>query len=346
MTLLVALLSRDSVPRAARNWEPSIEFMTVPEAGPAGPTGSRQSAAVSPAPARVSRSSCLQRAVCGGCSRSPSGPSRQSKADSTWKNTIHLGTEYAALLVEPGIAHRHDRDAARAGRPGHRGGDGQRHGRVRDRPRKTLIVQRLRMGNAAIPSDRGGDNEYDPDNAWTDATGIPAPAPGAAGRKMDERGSHQHTVAGLRHLIVRACGTPRSSTLPRRRPADLGRAGCGAKPPGAGHRNQPVGRSHDQQRAVRGAAVLRPGQRHAVCRAARTAHAHVSLGAGTRDVQHGSRRSVIGGSGPVVAEHEFTAGVPMPGTERVRMNLYFFRYSPEPPRSDVEVVIERFQYLP
>ena len=41
-----------------------------------------------------------------------------------------------------------------------------------------------------------------------------------------------------------------------------------------------------------------------------------------------------------------TAGVPIPGTEKVRMNLYFFRYSPEPPQSDVEVVIERFQYLP
>jgi hypothetical protein len=49
---------------------------------------------------------------------------------------------------------------------------------------------------------------------------------------------------------------------------------------------------------------------------------------------------------PLVAEHDFTSGVPIPGTERVRMNLYFFRYSPVPPQSDVEVVIERFQYLP
>jgi hypothetical protein len=50
--------------------------------------------------------------------------------------------------------------------------------------------------------------------------------------------------------------------------------------------------------------------------------------------------------GVVVAQHEFTSGVPTPGTERVRMNLYFFRFSPVPPEKDVEVVIERFQYLP
>ena len=55
---------------------------------------------------------------------------------------------------------------------------------------------------------------------------------------------------------------------------------------------------------------------------------------------------VQGMTAPAVAEHEFTAGIPVPGTERVRMNLYFFRYSPQPLSRDVEVVIERFQYLP
>ena len=50
--------------------------------------------------------------------------------------------------------------------------------------------------------------------------------------------------------------------------------------------------------------------------------------------------------GAVIAQHEFTSGVPTPGTERVRMNLDYFRYSPTPPKKDVEIVIERFQYLP
>jgi hypothetical protein len=51
-------------------------------------------------------------------------------------------------------------------------------------------------------------------------------------------------------------------------------------------------------------------------------------------------------SGHVVAQHEFTSGVPTPGSERVRMNLYYFRYSPMPPKKDVEVVVERFQFIP
>jgi hypothetical protein len=49
---------------------------------------------------------------------------------------------------------------------------------------------------------------------------------------------------------------------------------------------------------------------------------------------------------PDVAQHEFTAGVPTPGNEHVQINLYFFRYSPNPPAREVEVVIERFQYFP
>ena len=57
-------------------------------------------------------------------------------------------------------------------------------------------------------------------------------------------------------------------------------------------------------------------------------------------------RTIRGTSGPVVTSHEFTAGVPAPGREQVRMNLYYFRYSSTPLVKDMEVVIERFQYLP
>jgi hypothetical protein len=38
--------------------------------------------------------------------------------------------------------------------------------------------------------------------------------------------------------------------------------------------------------------------------------------------------------------------VPVSGTETVRMNLVFFRGSPTPPAGNVEVVIEKFEYLP
>lgn len=50
--------------------------------------------------------------------------------------------------------------------------------------------------------------------------------------------------------------------------------------------------------------------------------------------------------GPLIASHTFTTGVPTPGDERVSLQFYYYRKSPHPPRSNTEIVIERFQYLP
>ena len=35
-------------------------------------------------------------------------PFTKIQPDSTWRNSTHLGTEYAAILVEPGRLHAHD----------------------------------------------------------------------------------------------------------------------------------------------------------------------------------------------------------------------------------------------
>jgi hypothetical protein len=47
-----------------------------------------------------------------------------------------------------------------------------------------------------------------------------------------------------------------------------------------------------------------------------------------------------------VATRDFKAAIPVPGNERVHMDLYYFRSSPRPPLADVEVIIERFRYFP
>jgi hypothetical protein len=48
----------------------------------------------------------------------------------------------------------------------------------------------------------------------------------------------------------------------------------------------------------------------------------------------------------VVAAHVFTSGVPSPGHEAVRINLYVFDNKQNPLRHEVEVIIEKFEYLP
>ncbi len=48
----------------------------------------------------------------------------------------------------------------------------------------------------------------------------------------------------------------------------------------------------------------------------------------------------------VVAEHVFTSGIPSPGSERVHINLYIYGKSRTQQQKGVEVVLEKFEYLP
>ncbi len=47
-----------------------------------------------------------------------------------------------------------------------------------------------------------------------------------------------------------------------------------------------------------------------------------------------------------IAAHVFTSGIPSPGSESVRLNLYVFANQRNPLRHEVEVIIEKFEYLP
>jgi hypothetical protein len=47
-----------------------------------------------------------------------------------------------------------------------------------------------------------------------------------------------------------------------------------------------------------------------------------------------------------VAEHVFTAGVPSPGIESIRVALYIYRAATLKLQRQMEVVIERFTYFP
>jgi hypothetical protein len=52
-------------------------------------------------------------------------------------------------------------------------------------------------------------------------------------------------------------------------------------------------------------------------------------------------------AGPgAIAEHAFTSGVKSPGSERISFNLYFLESPRNPLQRPVEVIIEKFQFLP
>lgn len=58
------------------------------------------------------------------------------------------------------------------------------------------------------------------------------------------------------------------------------------------------------------------------------------------------RGIATGGSADVVAAHVFTSGVPSAGSEAVHMSLYVFESKRNPLQNEVEVIIEKFEYLP
>lgn len=52
------------------------------------------------------------------------------------------------------------------------------------------------------------------------------------------------------------------------------------------------------------------------------------------------------GTGRVINHHVFTSGVPSPGGESVRIALYVFHQGHVPLKNDNEVIIDKFEYLP
>jgi hypothetical protein len=268
------------------------------------------------------------------------------ESDSTWKNTIHLGTEYAALLVEPGYRPPATTEVLpKAEGPVIAVATVKGSGNFVEQPRKTLSFSGYEWELRAIPSDRGGTNDYDPNNAWTDAQGF-------LHLKLARHGDRWTSVEvintrslgyGTYVFVVRdVSGLDPSAALGLLTWDDQGAD--------QNHRELDIEISQWGDRTISNAQfVVQPY--YVPANVARFAAPPGRLAYSFRwEPGRAAFRTVrptdASFNGPLIAEHEFTAGIPIPGTEKVRMNLYFFRYAPQPPSNDVEIVIERFQYLP
>jgi hypothetical protein len=268
------------------------------------------------------------------------------QADSTWENTIHLGSEYAALLVDGRF-----QPPATTTRLPQRGesviavATAKGIGSYATATPKALTFSGYEWEVRQIPSDRGGQNEYDPANAWTDAEGL-------LHLRLARRPDGRWTSAEV--ILTRALGygtyafTVRdTSTLDPA--AALGMLTWDEQGLDQNHRELDIEISQWGDPIIPNAQyVLQPF--YVPANVARFSAPRGTLTHSLRwEPGRASFRTTRGKNamaGDVVAQHEFTSGVPSPGAERVRMNLYYFRYAPKPPQKDVEVVIERFQYLP
>ena len=270
-------------------------------------------------------------------------PFTDIQANSTWTNSTHLGTDYAAMLVEDGYQPPATIDAlpreggpiiavktvAGAGRPAAR----------------TLNFSGYEWEVRDVPSSRGGNNNYDAANAQTDANGL-------LHLRISQRsgqwtcaevkltrslgyGSYVFVVRDASHFepaVVASMFTWDDQGVDpnhREMSVELTRWGDAANK-NAQYVVQPYYVPANVDRFMAPAGVLTHSFRWEPGRVA------------FRSVRGGAN---AGGS-PVVAEHVFNSGVPSPGGESVHLNLYIFGSAESPLQNEAEVVIEKFQYLP
>jgi hypothetical protein len=266
--------------------------------------------------------------------------------DSTWRNSTHLGTEYAAILVEPGFHPATKLTALPA--------EGNGVVAVAASTGKSVapIVSRVihfsgydwRVRNAA--SDRGGQpNACDPSNAWTDKNGF-------LHLRMDEHdgqwtcaevsltrslgyGSYIFVVQDIGHFGPSAAlglytnDDFRPDDIRSELDIELSRWGI-ADSKNAQYVVQPFYVPENVSRFVAPPGVLTYMLRWEAGRAS------------FKTV----RGSVMGPGAATVSEHLFTSDVPTPAKETAHIGLYSYRRANSPSPQPVEVVIEKFEFLP
>jgi hypothetical protein len=268
-------------------------------------------------------------------------PFTEVAADGTWKNSTHFGMEYAALLVDQTYQPPPTTDSLPvAGGPIIAVVTQKGSGSYTPPPRQVLSFSGYEWEVRKTPSDRAGANDYDARNAWVDGAGLL--------HLLLTKREGRWTSAEIK--LTRSLGYGTYTFVVRDTShldpaAVLGFLTWDQLGPGQNHRELDVeiGRWGNPENK-NAQFVVQP---HYV--AANVYRFTQPAGQMTHSFRWEPDRALfqtLGPGGRVVARREFTTGVPVPGTESVFMNLLYFRASPKPPSGSVEVVIEKFVYLP
>ena len=324
---------------------PSIEFTIIPPAAEGGPD-KRATIAGRVQGARAGQQIVLfAKAGIWWVQPTRDEPFTSIQPDSTWTNSIHLGTEYAALLVTSGYQPPQTTEVLPP-----EGGDviavktvaGEKSEQAGP---KTIQFSGYEWIARSVSSPRGGrNNNYDPANAWTDDNGFlhlriakNAGEWTCAEVKLPRSlgyGTYRFVVRDVSHLEPAAVLTlftwdeADAGQNHREMNIELARWGDPASK-NAQYVIQPYYVPANVVRFDAPAGVLTHSFRWEPGRVAFTT----------------VRGAVADGPSPIT-QHVFTSGVPSPGGESVHLNLYIFGNAKDALRNDVEVVIEKFEYLP
>jgi hypothetical protein len=272
-------------------------------------------------------------------------PFTSIEPDSTWKNSTHLGTHYAALLVQPGYA-----PPLRTTSLPPQGKSVVAISVVTGQgvlaPPKTLHFSGYDWSVRAAGSQRGGQfNSYDPTNAWTDQNGYLHLRMGVrngswtcAELSMTKSlgfGSYKFTVQDSAHLpptaVIGMYTWDEAGAGPFHNEIDIELSRWGnATGMNAQYVIQPF---YIPQNVFRFAAPA-----GVVTYAFRWEPGSLSFNA--------YRGSAGASNAGAVSAHTFTSGIPTAATETVHVDLYDFHHSSASSQQPVEVVIEKFEFLP
>ena len=273
-------------------------------------------------------------------------PFTKVQPDSTWRNSTHLGTEYAAVLVEPGY-----RPASKVTALPTEGNGVVAVATAKGKPAAPIVSKVIHFSGydwnvRTAGSDRGGEpNAYDPENAWVDQNGY-------LHLRMQQRegtwscaevsmtrslgyGSYIFVVQDTGHLSPSAvlglytADDLRTDDVRTELDVELSRWGIPA--------------SKNAQYVIQPFYVPENVARFMAPSGGLTHTFRWQPGSASFETVRGLH---TGPSAAKVSEHMFTSGVPTPANEMVHMDLYDFRHSRNSSQQPAEVVIEKFEFLP
>lgn len=327
---------------------PSIEFTVVPESSPGGPSK------FAPIEGRVAGSQPGQRLVLYAKSGTwwvqpfAAQPITTIQPDSKWQSLIHLGNEYAALLVDSNYVPEPSLPELPA--PG--GGviavaRVKGKGYVPEKTEKTISFSGYDWEASHVESTRGGKpNTYLPVNAWTDGQGALHLRVARHGNEWTcaevrlkrslGRGTYVFTVRDVSRMDPAAVLTlytwDVTAEAEQHRELDVEVSKWGD--PASKNAQYVIQPYYEPSNVVRFDVPAGPATFSFNWEPHRVAFKTIRGDAGG------------GGGSRVLSEHVFTSGVPSPGGESIQINLYAFGNTRIPMQNGSEVVIEKFEYLP
>jgi hypothetical protein len=276
----------------------------------------------------------------------PSVPFTKIQPNSTWINSTHMGSQYAALLVEQGYHPQAVIDSLPALGNGVVAVTTSKDEETATTASNILQFSGYEWRVRNTPSSRGDQmNNYSPANAWTDDDG-------ALHLRIAQQ-SGKWTCAEL--ALTRNLGYGQYSFVVR---------DTSSLVPGVAFTmftwDYAGVDQNNREMAIEISRLQDPQNKNAqyVVQPYHVAANVTRFTALTGRVTHSFRwepeklsfKTVTGSEGDpaaqVLGEHVFTSGIPSPGVESIRLALYIFGKNENQLQKGVEVIIEKFEYLP